>query len=113
MTEELYGYIQALGGRFNELEILVQKMDLGISPHGKQLSVSLPLSLFSLACLLFLVAFQEIVQRNVIEVRQYGFGEMVDDVDYNLDWSVIQFWSIVKRLCQATIVSLCNTERDV
>lgn len=106
MTEELYGYIQALGGRFNELETLVQKINLGISPNGKQ--PSSPASLFSFACLL--VAFQDIVQRNVIEVRQYGFGEMVDDVDYNLDWSVIQFWAIVKQLCRASSVSLCNTE---
>ncbi|KAI8081771.1 RNA12 protein-domain-containing protein [Halteromyces radiatus] len=85
ITPELYDIVDALGGRLNELELLVQKLKLDIPPQ---------------------VAFDDIVQRNVIEIRKYGFGEMVDDeYDVNLDWSVIQFWQIVKLLTKANSIN--------
>jgi hypothetical protein len=45
----------------------------------------------------------------VIEIRKYGFGEMVDDEEYDLDWSVIQFWQIVKKLTEVKSVSHWGT----
>ncbi|CAO3589006.1 unnamed protein product [Absidia cylindrospora] len=79
ITDELYDIVEALGGRLNELELFVQKLKMNIPPK---------------------TAFEDIVQRNVIEIRKYGFGEMVDDEEYDLDWSVIQFWQIVKKLTE-------------
>ncbi|CAO3616601.1 unnamed protein product [Cunninghamella echinulata] len=80
ISDDIEEIVDAFGGRLNELEQLVQKIKLDITPKD---------------------AFNEIVQRNVIEVRKYGFGELVDDEDYDLDWSVIQFWEIVKLLAEA------------
>lgn len=46
----------------------------------------------------------DIVQRNMIEIRKYGFGEELQDSD-ELSWSGIQFWQVVKQLANENIVS--------
>jgi hypothetical protein len=46
----------------------------------------------------------DIVQRNMIEIRKYGFGEELQDSD-DLGWSGIQFWQVVKQLATENIVS--------
>ncbi|KAI8066496.1 RNA12 protein-domain-containing protein [Gongronella butleri] len=84
ITDELRDIVQALGGRLTELESLVQKLKLNMTPRA---------------------AFDDIVQRNVIEIRKYGFGEMVDDEEYDLDWSLVQFWEIVKLLTQTDVIN--------
>ena len=56
-----------------------------------------------------LAAFEDIVQRNVIEIRQYGFGDVLDTENCSLEWSAIQFWEIVKRLAVNKSVSLSAT----
>lgn len=48
----------------------------------------------------------------MIEIRKYGFGEMVDDEEYDLDWSVIQFWQIVKKLTEVKSVSQLGAGRQ-
>jgi hypothetical protein len=35
MTDELYGIVEALGGRLNELELFVQKLKMNIPPKGR------------------------------------------------------------------------------
>ncbi|RCH88100.1 mitochondrial escape protein 2, partial [Rhizopus stolonifer] len=44
-------------------------------------------------------AFEDIVARNLIEIRKYGFGDSSDD-STKLDWTAHQFWTIVKLLTQ-------------
>lgn len=44
--------------------------------------------------------------RNLTEIRKYGFGESVTDVESNLEWTSIQFWTIVKQLTNKISVSL-------
>ncbi|KAI8090206.1 RNA12 protein-domain-containing protein [Gilbertella persicaria] len=75
---ELPRIVSALGGRLTELELLVQKMKMKMD-----------------AC----TAFEDIVARNLIEIRKYGFGDSSDD-STKLDWTAHQFWTIVKLLTQ-------------
>ncbi|ORX62891.1 hypothetical protein DM01DRAFT_1330999 [Hesseltinella vesiculosa] len=84
VTQEIRDIVDAFGGRLTELELFVQKLKLKASPQE---------------------AFDDIVQRNVIEIRKYGFGEMVDDEEFNLDWSVVQFWEIVKLLTTTDLIN--------
>jgi hypothetical protein len=44
-----------------------------------------------------LAAFEDIVTRNLIEIRKYGFGDTSDESN-KLEWSSTQFWTIVKLL---------------
>ncbi|KAI9348343.1 RNA12 protein-domain-containing protein [Pilaira anomala] len=68
--------VAALGGRLTELELLVQKMKMKMDAEA---------------------AFEDIVTRNLIDIRKYGFGDTWDD-DKKMEWSSIQFWTIVKQL---------------
>ncbi|CEI89500.1 hypothetical protein RMCBS344292_03855 [Rhizopus microsporus] len=70
--------VSALGGRLTELEVLVQKMKMNMDA---------------------LSAFEDIVTRNLIEIRKYGFGDSSNE-DNKLEWSSIQFWTIVKLLSE-------------
>ncbi|KAI9274452.1 RNA12 protein-domain-containing protein [Phascolomyces articulosus] len=78
-NEKLYPVVQALGGRLTELELLVQKLKMNMSPQD---------------------ALEDIVQRTVIEIRKYGFNETADIEEHKMEWSDIQFWEIVKGLAQ-------------
>ncbi|GAA5796012.1 RNA12 protein-domain-containing protein [Helicostylum pulchrum] len=73
---ELPDVVAALGGRLTELELLVQKMKMKMDAQ---------------------TAFEDIVTRNLIEIRKYGFGDSWDE-DKKMEWSSIQFWTIVKLL---------------
>ncbi|KAI8390823.1 RNA12 protein-domain-containing protein [Radiomyces spectabilis] len=83
VDENLHDIVAALGGRLTELELLVQKMKMNMDAQS---------------------AFDDIVQRNVIEIRKYGFGESGVD-DNRMEWSPIQFWDIVKRLTKAKSIN--------
>ncbi|OAD00271.1 hypothetical protein MUCCIDRAFT_44126, partial [Mucor lusitanicus CBS 277.49] len=73
---ELREVVAALGGRLTELELLVQKMKMKMDAQ---------------------TAFEDIVTRNLIEIRKYGFGDSSDETN-KLEWSSTQFWTIVKLL---------------
>ncbi|KAG1501423.1 hypothetical protein G6F47_003208 [Rhizopus delemar] len=70
--------ISALGGRLTELEVLVQKMKMNIDAQS---------------------AFEDIITRNLIEIRKYGFGDSSSE-NHQLEWTPIQFWAIVKLLAE-------------
>ncbi|GAN06144.1 exonuclease [Mucor ambiguus] len=72
----LHEVVAALGGRLTELELLVQKMKMKMDAQ---------------------TAFEDIVTRNLIEIRKYGFGDSSDESN-KLEWSSTQFWTIVKLL---------------
>ncbi|KAL7311152.1 mitochondrial escape protein 2 [Mucor circinelloides] len=73
---DLREVVAALGGRLTELELLVQKMKMKMDAQ---------------------TAFEDIVTRNLIEIRKYGFGDSSDESN-KLEWSSTQFWTIVKLL---------------
>ncbi|KAK4512205.1 uncharacterized protein ATC70_013448 [Mucor velutinosus] len=73
---DLRPVVAALGGRLTELELLVQKMKMKMDAQ---------------------TAFEDIVTRNLIEIRKYGFGDSSDESN-KLEWSSTQFWTIVKLL---------------
>lgn len=75
--------ISALGGRLTELEVLVQKMKMNIDAQ---------------------TAFEDIITRNLIEIRKYGFGDSSSE-NHQLEWTPIQFWAIVKLLAEKPSVS--------
>ena len=52
-------------------------------------------------------AFEDIVQRNVVEIRKYGFNEGAENEleDVKVEWTGIQFWQIVKALSESKSVS--------
>lgn len=50
-------------------------------------------------------ALDDIVQRNMIEIRKYGFGEELTDSE-GLNWTGIQFWQVVKQLANSNMVSI-------
>jgi hypothetical protein len=58
------------------------------------------LSEFILCCA---EALNDIVQRNMVEIRKYGFGEELSDTE-DVAWSGIQFWQVVKQLATSTTV---------
>ncbi|KAI9249027.1 RNA12 protein-domain-containing protein [Sporodiniella umbellata] len=68
--------VSALGGRFTELELLIQKMKMNMDAES---------------------AFEDIVARNLTEIRKCGFGD-ISAKDNKLDWTPIQFWTILKLL---------------
>ncbi|KAI9283364.1 RNA12 protein-domain-containing protein [Sporodiniella umbellata] len=70
--------IKAIGGRLTELEVLVQKMKMHMDAQS---------------------AFEDIVTRNLIEIRKYGFGDSSVD-DNKIKWTPIQFWTVVKLLAE-------------
>ncbi|KAI9470931.1 MAG: RNA12 protein-domain-containing protein [Benjaminiella poitrasii] len=80
---ELQDVVAALGGRLTELELLVQKMKMKMDPR---------------------TAFEDIVTRNLIEIRKYGFGDSSDD-SYKMEWSATQFWTVVKLLTNNTSIN--------
>lgn len=85
VDEDLHQIVIDLGGRLTELELLIQKMKMNMNPKA---------------------AFEDIVQRNVVEIRKYGFKEAVETDDkYSPQWSAIQFWEIVKGLASSKSVS--------
>lgn len=55
----------------------------------------------------FVAAFEDIVQRNVVEIRKYGFNEGAENEleDVKVEWTGIQFWQIVKALSESKSVS--------
>lgn len=73
----LHAVVSALGGRLTELELLVQKMKMDMDAE---------------------TAFDDIVLRNLIEIRKYGFGDTATDDSSKPDWTSTQFWTIVKQL---------------
>ncbi|KAI8341615.1 RNA12 protein-domain-containing protein [Choanephora cucurbitarum] len=75
---ELPQVVSALGGRLTELELLVQKMKMNMDAK---------------------TAFEDIVARNLIEIRKYGFGDSTE-CDTKLEWTAPQFWTIVKLLSE-------------
>ncbi|KAI7905156.1 RNA12 protein-domain-containing protein [Cokeromyces recurvatus] len=74
----LHDVVSALGGRLTELELLVQKMKMKMDAQ---------------------TAFEDIVTRNLIEIRKYGFGDSSVD-NYIMEWTATQFWTIVKLLAK-------------
>ncbi|KAF7727906.1 mitochondrial escape protein 2 [Apophysomyces ossiformis] len=77
VDERLHDIVSALGGRLTELELLVSKMKMNMDAQ---------------------VAFEDIIQRNLVEIRKYGFGDALDSEQGGMEWSPIQFWEIIKRL---------------
>lgn len=47
------------------------------------------------------------MQRNVVEIRKYGFNEGAENEleDVKVEWTGIQFWQIVKALTESKSVS--------
>ncbi|RCI03787.1 mitochondrial escape protein 2 [Rhizopus stolonifer] len=68
--------VSALGGRFTELELLVQKMKMNMDAEA---------------------ALEDIIARNLTEIRKYGFGD-ISVKDNKFEWTPIQFWTILKLL---------------
>ncbi|KAG0174792.1 mitochondrial escape protein 2 [Apophysomyces sp. BC1015] len=84
VDEHLHDIVTALGGRLTELELLVSKMKMNMNAQ---------------------VAFDDIIQRSIVEIRKYGFGDAVDNDQENMEWSSIQFWEIVKRLSESKSIN--------
>ncbi|KAI8372407.1 RNA12 protein-domain-containing protein [Blakeslea trispora] len=80
---ELPKVVSALGGRLTELELLVQKMKMKMDAK---------------------TAFEDIVARNLIEIRKYGFGDSTES-DSKLEWTAPQFWTVVKLLSEKKSVN--------
>ncbi|CAO3696072.1 unnamed protein product [Umbelopsis ramanniana] len=81
--DSLQQVVSVLGGRLTDLELLVQKMRAHLTPEE---------------------ALNDIVQRNMIEIRKYGFGEDLNDTE-DLSWSGIQFWQVVKQLATTNTIN--------
>lgn len=88
--------VSALGGRLTELEVLVQKMKMNMDALCKFLK---KLTTRCVSSSRYTAAFEDIVTRNLIEIRKYGFGDSSNE-DNKLEWSSIQFWTIVKLLSE-------------
>jgi len=83
VDDSLKQAVSVLGGRLTDLELLVQRMRAHASPED---------------------ALNDIVQRNMIEIRKYGFGEELNDSE-GLSWTGIQFWQIVKQLATTSTIN--------
>lgn len=79
----LHAVVSALGGRLTELELLVQKMKMNMDAE---------------------TAFDDIVTRNLVEIRKYGFGDTSTD-DSKPEWTSTQFWTIVKQLVNQVCIN--------
>ncbi|KAI9322119.1 RNA12 protein-domain-containing protein [Dichotomocladium elegans] len=77
---------EALGGRLNELELLVQRLKMNMDPEA---------------------AFEDIVQRNVVEIRKYGFNDGAENELENtkFEWTPIQYWQVAKALATAKSIN--------
>lgn len=94
--------ISALGGRLTELEVLVQKMKMNIDAQSKiEKKKYIKNFVFTY---FFTAAFEDIITRNLIEIRKYGFGDSSSE-NHQLEWTPIQFWAIVKLLAEKPSVS--------
>jgi hypothetical protein len=85
--ERLSECIKHLGGRFNDLDILIQKIQTGKQPEE---------------------ATMEMINRAVAELRKLGLQEGVDE--QAVGWTPIQFWKIAQLLCKNSQIpydSLC------
>lgn len=76
-TNYLLPYLKTLGGRFNDLDLFVSKIQSGLSPE---------------------VAFDDMIHRAVTELRKSGNLEEGNAVKNG--WTNIQFWKIVTILAQ-------------
>ena len=68
--------LDLLGGRLTDLELLVQKIRAGSSIQG---------------------AFQDILFRNLSEIRKNGFGDDMVDAK-SLGWSIPALWTLIEKL---------------
>ena len=78
-------YLKHLGGRLHDLDLVVQKIKAGQSPHE---------------------AFEDIVNRSISELRKIGLGEDTDKS--HLPWNPIQFWKVVEILSKFEEVPFDN-----
>lgn len=76
-------YIQRLGGRQTDLELLVQKIKAGMAPEE---------------------AVGDIVDRSTTELRKNFFGDD-DEEAKDFKWTRAQVWSLAKGLANKTEVS--------
>ncbi|CDH60396.1 rna12 protein [Lichtheimia corymbifera JMRC:FSU:9682] len=83
---DLRKIVESLGGRLTELELFVQRLKMNMEPAA---------------------AFEDIVQRNVVEIRKYGFNEGAENEleDVKVEWTGIQFWQIVKALTESKSIN--------
>lgn len=88
--------ISAIGGRLTELEVLVQKMKMHMDAQGNG-EKKVRYRCFNLNSVV--AAFEDIITRNLIEIRKYGFGDSSND-NNKIEWTPIQFWTIVKLLAE-------------
>ncbi|KAI8820540.1 RNA12 protein-domain-containing protein [Fimicolochytrium jonesii] len=83
---QLREFVNGLGGRLTDLEMLIQKIRAGMTIDD---------------------AYKEIVFRAVNEVRKVGLGEdaTTTDTSHKIRWSPVQFWKVVQILSKAEEVS--------
>ncbi|KAJ3286085.1 mitochondrial escape protein 2 [Borealophlyctis nickersoniae] len=81
--DDLLRCVEAIGGRLTDLELLIQKMNAGMSPID---------------------AFNDLVLRTVTEIRKIGLNEDQRDQG-NYVWSAVQFWKIVQLLSKTDEIS--------
>lgn len=113
---DLIRTVQTIGGRLTDLEMFVQKVKSGMTPDGKNKKkkkgakgsfgpVSEPRKFIDhLLFFCILDAMNDILTRAVVEVRKSAFDFDSKD-DKVLNWSTLQFWTILKKLASCETVS--------
>ncbi|KAJ3391750.1 mitochondrial escape protein 2 [Lobulomyces angularis] len=84
---ELLPCVEGLGGRKTDLELLVQKIKIGMSPQD---------------------AYNEIILKSVTEIRKIGMNRNESDVQdkkHVAKWNIAQFWKIVELLSKFEEIS--------
>lgn len=100
--------VESLGGRLTELELFVQRLKMNMEPTGTSSGTQFNSVGWCLNPNILVAAFEDIVQRNVVEIRKYGFNEGAENEleDVKVEWTGIQFWQIVKALAESKSVSV-------
>ncbi|RUP43989.1 RNA12 protein-domain-containing protein [Jimgerdemannia flammicorona] len=77
--------VAALGGRLTDLQLLVQKIRGGLDPDA---------------------ALHDIVQRAIVEIRKYGFGDDIgpDAPGSKFRWTDVQFFQVMSALGRNEVV---------
>ncbi|CAG8495515.1 4013_t:CDS:2 [Acaulospora colombiana] len=81
-AKELEDSLGALGGRLTDLRFFISKLQTGLSPKE---------------------ALDQLVDKATIEIRKLGYGDDTED-STKMQWTGIQFWSIMKELAQKEYV---------
>lgn len=78
MTSSIKDQLKLVGGRLLDLEVLIQKIKSGQDPQE---------------------AIDDLVERNVVELKKYAFGDDSEDAKA-LPWTNPQVWSIFSELAK-------------